>query len=95
LFAGALGFGLLTGKNYLQKALGEALQLTNEGWRKLTLRWIGFFVAMAALNEVVWRTLSESSWVTFKLFGILPLTVLFMVAQIGLIKRNSVEKTQT
>ena len=67
--------------------LGEAFKLTEEGWRKLSLRWALFFLGLAALNEVVWRSFSETVWVNFKVFGILGLSMVFAMAQIGLIKR--------
>jgi len=88
LFAGVLGFGLVTGRPLLKLVMGEALKLTDEGWHQLTVRWLGFFVSMAVLNEVVWRNFSQPTWVNFKAWGILPLTLLFAVAQIGLIKRH-------
>jgi intracellular septation protein len=87
IFAGVLGFGVVTGRPLLKLLMGEALKLTDEGWQKLTLRWIGFFLAMALLNEIVWRNFSQPTWVTFKVWGILPLTFLFAVAQVSLIKR--------
>ena len=68
--------------------LGEAFNLTEEGWRKLSIRWALFFLALAALNELVWRSFSEAVWVNFKVFGILGLTLVFAMAQIGLIKRH-------
>jgi intracellular septation protein len=86
-FAGVLGFGLLTGRPLLKLVMGEALHLTEEGWHKLTVRWVVFFVAVAILNEVVWRNFEEATWVLFKAWGILPLTLIFAVAQVGLIKR--------
>ncbi len=89
LFAGTLGFGLLTKRNLMQMMLGEALQLTTEGWRLLTLRWIGLFVALAALNEIVWRTQSEQTWVNFKFPGLPILTMGFLALQMPLIKRHS------
>lgn len=92
LFAGALGFGLLTGRNFLQLLLGQAFSLTEEGWRKLTYRWIGFFLVMAVLNELVWRNFSDGTWASFKVFGILPLTVIFAMLQVGLIQRHGLEK---
>ena len=67
--------------------MGEALRLTDEGWHKMTVRWALFFVVMAVTNEIVWRNFSEAAWVNFKVFGILPLTLIFAMAQIGLIKR--------
>ena len=92
LFAVALGGGLLTGRNFLQLLLGQAFRLTEEGWRKLTYRWIGFFLAMAVLNEIVWRNFSEGTWASFKVFGILPLTIIFAMLQVGLIQRYGLEK---
>jgi intracellular septation protein len=87
LFAGALVVGLLTDRPLLKVLLGEAFRLTEVGWRKLTVRWALFFFALAILNEVVWRNFSESAWVNFKVFGIVPLTILFALAQIPLLKR--------
>jgi intracellular septation protein len=88
LFAGVLGFGLATGRPLLKLVMGEALKLTDEGWHKLSVRWLGFFISMAVLNEVVWRSFSQPTWVNFKAWGILPLTLLFAVAQVSLIKRH-------
>jgi intracellular septation protein len=93
IFAGVLGFGLATGRQFLKHVLGEALQLSDTGWTKLTARWIGFFIVMAAANEFIWRTMSDSAWVNFKVFGILPLTILFTIAQMGLIQRYALAKT--
>lgn len=87
IFACVLLVGLWTGRPLLKLVLGEAFNLTDVGWRKLTVRWIAFFVAVAVLNEIVWRHFSEAAWVNFKVFGILPLTLVFAMAQIGLIKR--------
>jgi len=92
LFAVALGGGLLTGRNLLQLLLGQAFHLTEEGWRKLTYRWIGFFLGMAVLNELVWRNFSEATWASFKVFGILPITIIFAMLQVGLIQRYAAEK---
>ncbi|HEY6669322.1 MAG TPA: septation protein IspZ, partial [Methyloceanibacter sp.] len=61
--------------------------LTEQGWRKLTLRWTLFFVAMAIVNEIVWRNFSTDAWVSFKAFGFLPLTFLFAVTQVPLMQR--------
>jgi intracellular septation protein len=91
LFAVVLGGGLLVGRNFLKLLLGEAFRLTEAGWRLLTYRWIGFFVAMALLNEVVWRNFSEGTWASFKVFGILPITVVFAMLQVGLIQRHGIE----
>jgi len=91
LFAVVLAGGLLLGRNLLQLLLGEAFRLTELGWRLLTYRWIGFFVALAVLNEIVWRNFSEGAWASFKVFGILPITVVFAMLQLGLIQRHSLE----
>ena len=87
LLAGILLFGLMTGRPLLRFLFGEAFKLTEEGWRKLTIRWTVFFVLLAALNELVWRNFSDAIWANFKFFGILGLSLVFGVAQIGLIKR--------
>lgn len=88
LFAGVLLAGLVTRRPLLKMLFGEAFNLTEEGWRKLSIRWTLFFLILAVLNELVWRNFSEGAWVNFKVFGILPLTVVFAMAQIGLIKRH-------
>ena len=87
LFGGVLAAGLILRRPFLKMMFGEALRLTDEGWHKLTFRWMVFFLVLAVVNEVVWRNLSESSWVNFKVFGILPLTMVFAMAQVGLIRR--------
>ncbi|MEO8650719.1 MAG: septation protein A [Hyphomicrobiaceae bacterium] len=91
LFAVVLAGGLLMGRNLLKLLLGEAFRLTELGWRLLTYRWIVFFVALAVLNEIVWRNFSEGAWASFKVFGILPITVVFAMLQLGLIQRHSLE----
>jgi len=88
LFAAILGFGLVIRRPLLKLVMGEALKLTDAGWRTLTVRWAFFFIAIAILNEVVWRNFSQPTWVTFKVWGILPLTLIFAVLQVGLIKRH-------
>jgi intracellular septation protein len=87
LFAGLLLAGLATGRPLLKLLLGDAFRLTEEGWRRLSVRWAFFFFVLAILNEIVWRNFAESTWVNFKVFGIVPLTIVFAMAQIGLIKR--------
>jgi len=88
LFASTLATGLLFGRNFLKILLDYALHLDHDGWRKLTWRWTGFFFVLAALNEIVWRTTSTEFWASFKLFGVMPLTIAFTLAQIPLIKRH-------
>jgi intracellular septation protein len=92
LFAGILFVGLVLRRPLLKLVLGDALRLTEEGWQKLTVRWALFFLSLAALNEMVWRNFSETAWVNFKVFGILPLTVAFAVLQLGFIKRHEVNE---
>jgi len=87
LFASVLFVGLLWGQSFLKIVFGEVFRLTEEGWRKLTLRWACFFVFLAVLNEIVWRSFSTDAWVSFKVFGIMPLTMAFAVAQIGLLRQ--------
>ena len=81
LFAAALLGGLLFGKALLSVAFDSVMNLTEEGWRKLTLRWGLFFIVMAGVNEVVWRTQTENFWVNFKVFGFVPLTIVFALSQ--------------
>ena len=92
LFAGVLFGGLLAGKLFLKTVFGEAFQITEEGWRKLTVRWACFFISLALANELIWRNFPEETWVNFKVFGFLPLTMAFAVAQLGLIKRYDIVK---
>ena len=88
-FAAFLGGGLLLKKPVLELLLGSVFNFTEPGWRKLTLRWALFFIAMAALNELVWRNVSTDAWVSFKAFGFLPLTFLFALSQMPLMQRYS------
>jgi intracellular septation protein len=91
LFGTILLSGLFFGKQLLKLVLGEALKMDDEGWRILTLRWGLFFFALAGLNEIVWRTVSTDLWVNFKVFGILPLTLLFALSQAPLMNRHMIE----
>ena len=91
LFAVILYGGILRNKPLLKYRLGAALKLEEEGWKILTQRWIGFFIALAILNEVVWRTQSTDIWVNFKVFGILPITFIFTMTQFPLIKKYQIE----
>ena len=87
IFALLLSAGLLMKKPLLALLFGPVFKLTEEGWQKLTARWIVFFLVMAILNEIVWRNFSTDFWVSFKAFGFLPLTFLFAVAQVPLMQR--------
>ncbi len=91
LFAAALGIGLLFNRPLMKIALGEVIHLRDEGWRILTLRWTGFFIVLAILNEIVWRLFSTESWAAFKLFGVLPISMLFMMSQVGLLQKYQLQ----
>ena len=92
LFAAILGGGLVLRLGLLQKLFDTVFQLTERGWRLLTVRWMLFFVVLAALNEFVWRTQTTEFWIQFKLFGIMPLTLVFSLAQLPLISRYQIEE---
>ncbi|WP_182086007.1 septation protein A [Aureimonas sp. ME7] len=91
LFAAVLLGGLAFGKSLLGYVFDQAFKLDDEGWRKLTLRWGLFFVFLAVLNEVVWRLFSTDAWVAFKVWGTMPITILFMLFQFPLLKRHALE----
>ncbi len=87
LFSAILFGGIAFGKSLLRYVLGEAFNLTDEGWRILTIRWALFFLFLAGLNEVIWRNFSEDFWVSFKLWGLMPITMIFAMSQVGLLQR--------
>ena len=88
LFAFVLFFGqYITKKSLLKIFFKNSLNLRDEGWNKLNYRWIYFFIFIAILNEIVWRTQSEVFWVNFKVWGLLPITFLFTASQVPLIKK--------
>ena len=93
LFAGALFFGHhITKKNLLKIFFQNKLDLKSEGWKILNYYWIYFFLFIAALNEVVWRTQSELFWVNFKVWGLIPLTILFTASTFPIINKYKLEK---
>jgi len=92
MFSGILFAGLAFGHSLLKHVFGEAFSLTDEGWRILTIRWAMFFLCLAGLNEVIWRNFSEDFWVSFKLWGLMPLTMVFAMSQIGLLQRYEKSK---
>ena len=87
LFGLVLLGGLFFGKSLLAVVLDAAFELTDEGWRKLTLRWGLFFLFLAVLNEVVWRNFSNDVWVAFKVWGTMPITIVFAMCQVPLMQR--------
>ena len=92
LFGSVLLGGLLFGKSFLGYVFDSVFRLTDEGWQKLTLRWGIFFFVLAALNEIVWRSVSTDLWVDFKVFGIMPLTFAFTLFQLPLINRYAIHE---
>ena len=92
VFAGILFFGLARGRSYLRVVMEAAFPpLLDEGWMKMARNWALFFTAAAILNEIVWRSFSTDFWVSFKLFGFLPLTFLFAMLQMPLIMKYQIE----
>ena len=94
LFAGVLLGGLAFNRPLLAIVFDSVFDLTDEGWRKLTLRWATFFLALAVLNEIVWRTQSTDFWVSFKVFGVLPLTFIFAGLQFPLLQKYALTKEE-
>jgi intracellular septation protein len=92
LVSALLIFGLATGRNLLKMVLGAAYPgLSDEGWRNLTRNWALFFAAMALINELVWRTTSTDFWIGFKLWGALPATFLFALANVPMLMRHGMQ----
>ena len=88
---------LFSGKFFTEKPLlkiffQNALNLEDEGWKKLNIRWISFFIFVAVLNEIVWRTQSEAFWVNFKVWGLLPITFIFTAFQVPLISKHKINE---
>lgn len=93
LFATALLGGVMSDKPLVKYVLGHAMQLEEEGWRKLSVRWGVFFIFLAGLNELIWRNFSTDFWVNFKVFGMFTLTLAFTALQLPLVKRYWVAET--
>jgi len=92
LFGTILLGGAALGRYYLKVIMGEAMTLTEIAWRTLTIRWGIFFFMLAGLNEIVWRTVSTDMWVNFKVFGLLPLTLVFALANAPFMARHMIEE---
>jgi len=95
MFAVVLIGGLVYGRLFIKLLLGQTLQLPEQAWRTLTWRWSVFFLALAILNEIVWRNVSTDTWVAFKVWGVFPLTLLFAMAQTPFIARHQIESEET
>jgi len=92
LFAGVLGFGLMRGQSYMQLVMDNVMPLTHEGWMILTRRLTLFFIGLAVLNELIWRTQSEQVWVYFKTFGLIAATFVFFMSQTRVFADHSTEE---
>ncbi|WP_150523195.1 septation protein A [Roseibium sediminis] len=90
LFGAILLGGLFFGKSLLGYVFDSAFKLTDEGWRKLTFRWGIFFFVLAAINEIVWRNFPTDFWVNFKVFGVMPITLIFTMSQLPLIQKHAI-----
>ncbi|MEP0519865.1 MAG: septation protein A [Hyphomicrobiales bacterium] len=90
LFGTVLLIGLLFGKSLLGYVFESVFKLTDEGWRKLTFRWGIFFFVLAIINEIVWRNFSTDFWVSFKVFGFMPITLAFTLSQMPLITKHTI-----
>ncbi|MBM3515436.1 MAG: septation protein A [Alphaproteobacteria bacterium] len=91
MFAMIMAGGLAFKKLFIKIVLESAVQLTDRGWLLLTRAWIAFFVFLALLNEVVWRNFSTDAWVSFKVFGIMPITLVFSFALVPIMMKHSAE----
>jgi len=94
-FGGALGFGLLQGRSYMQYVMEEALALKHEGWMILTRRMMMFFFTLAVLNEIMWRFFSTDAWVTFKTFGLTGAIFMFFMTQSSLFAKYMIEPEES
>lgn len=93
IFAGLLGGGLLGERMFLKDLLGSAVEMPVVAWRTLTWRWVIFFIVLAGLNEYVWRTMSEATWVNFKVFGLMGLTMVFAILNAPFMSRHMTADT--
>ena len=93
LFGVTLISGMLMGRSFLKVVMGQAFQMDQDGWNKLTWRWGFFFLFLAVVNEIVWRNFSEGFWVGFKFWGMTGLTLAFVASQMPMMLRHSTEQT--
>ena len=96
LFGTILFVGLAAGHSLLRILFGEVFKLQDRGWRILTFRWALFFCLLAVLNEIVWRNFSTEFWISFKMVGIMPITMIFAISQVALIQKyDASEQSET
>ena len=93
-FALALSIGLFLKRVWLKHLMGGSVEMPEHAWRILSWRFVGFFLGSAVLNEIVWRTQSTDVWVTFKVFGLVGLTIFFIAAQLPFINRHMEQKNE-
>ena len=91
LFGAVLLGGAAMGRSYLKLIMGEAVKLQEKAWLTLSVRWGVFFLALAALNEIVWRNFPTDQWVNFKVFGLLPITLVFALANAPYMAKHAIE----
>lgn len=94
IFGLVLLYGYFSGRQLLKIVFDNAFSLDDEGWRILTFRWAIFFLVLAVLNEIVWRTQTESFWVSFKVFGLTAISIVFAMAQTPLLMRHELKKDE-
>jgi intracellular septation protein len=92
LFGSILLTGLYFGKSFLKIVFDAAFQIDEAGWKKMTFRWGLFFLFLAIINEIVWRNTTTDVWVTFKVWAVMPITLMFTLSQLPLIMRHSTEE---
>lgn len=90
LFGVILLGGLIYGQTFLKFVMGEAIKMTDEGWRALTIRWGIFFLCVALANEIVWRMVSTDTWVNFKV-ALLPVTLIFALSQAPMMTKHMIQ----
>lgn len=88
LFAAILFYGYFTRKTFLSYLLGEQLKMRDQAWLNLSFRWGVFFIFLAILNEIIWRSTSTDFWVQFKVFGMMPLSIIFTLTQVPYMMRE-------
>ena len=92
LFAGILGFGLIRGQSYLKYLMDELIPMQHEGWMKFTARFVAFYLCLAVLNEVVWRSYGTDTWVNFRTFVLPAANFLFIMLQVPLFQRYAIRE---
>lgn len=89
IFAAILLYGFFRKKPLLSYLLGEQIKMREEAWIKLSLRWAFLFMFLAGLNEFVWRNFSTDYWVQFKVFGMMPISLIFTICQVPFMMRET------